>query len=133
MINISLELISMNLLQSYLPLFSSYFRDKFIRFNLFFALGTNIVMWLWLFWQTRDFSGHIALHYNIYFGIDSFGPWPELFYLPALGLLFLGLNLSLGGPSYEKERNLAYFLSGIASFNQIILLIALYLIIFINS
>lgn len=123
----------MNSLQAYLALFSSYLRDKFIKFNLVFALVTNVVLWLWLFWATRDFSGHIALHYNIYFGIDAFGPWPELFYLPALGLVFFLLNFALGGPSFGKEKNLAYFLVGVATFNQLILFISAYFIIFINS
>lgn len=123
----------MNFWSAYVSLFSSYLRDKFVKFNLSLALAFNIVLWLWLFWQTRDFSGHVALSYNIYFGIDAFGPWPQLFFLPGLGLAIWLLNLALGGPSYGKEKNLAYFLVGTATFSQVSLLLAAYFIIFINS
>ncbi|HBL39884.1 TPA: hypothetical protein DDZ10_04445 [Candidatus Uhrbacteria bacterium] len=46
----------------------------------------------------------IPLHYNIYLGIDGFGPWYRIFILPVLGLVMLVLNLSLASRFSEIER-----------------------------
>lgn len=130
--NNSLNLSKMNPLQSYLALYPSFLKDKFVKINLFLSLGINVALWLWLLWQTKDFSGHIPLHYNIYFGIDYLGPWYALFYLPLIGLIFLIFNLSIGAFSFEREKMLGYFLLGSSSFSQLILLVASFFIIYIN-
>lgn len=123
----------MNSLQSYLTLYSYFLKDRFVKINLFLAGGLNVILWLWLFWQTKDFSGHIALHYNIYFGIDLLGPWFNLFYLPIIGLVIFLINLTIGALSFEREKMLGYFLVGGATLNQILLLLAAFFIVFINS
>lgn len=123
----------MESLQSYLTLYSYFLKDRFVRINLFLAGGLNIILWLWLFWQTKDFSGHIALHYNIYFGIDLLGSWFNLFYLPALGLAIFLFNLAIGAISFEREKMLGYFLVGVATLNQILLLLAAFFVVFINK
>lgn len=123
----------MESLQSYLTLYSYFLKDRFVRINLFLAGGLNIILWLWLFWQTKDFSGHIALHYNIYFGIDLLGSWFNLFYLPALGLAIFLFNLAIGAISFEREKILGYFLVGAATLNQVLLLLAAFFVVFINK
>lgn len=37
----------------------------------------------------------IPLHYNVYLGIDRFGPWYEVFILPAIGIVFMIVNIFL--------------------------------------
>lgn len=123
----------MNPLHSYLDLYPSFLKDKFVKVNLFLSLGINILLWLWLLWQTKGWAGHIPLHYNIYFGIDSLGPWYELFYLPFIGLMFFLFNFSIAALSFEREKILGYFLMGSASFSQVILLLASFFIISINQ
>ena len=46
----------------------------------------------------------IPLHYNIYLGIDRFGPWYNVFIFPVLGFVFLVLNLSLASQLSEFEN-----------------------------
>lgn len=45
----------------------------------------------------------IPLHYNIYLGIDRFGPWYQIFILPVIGGVILLLNLSLAASFAEGE------------------------------
>lgn len=49
------------------------------------------------FFQERasDVSS-VVLHYNVYFGIDAFGPWQHLLFFPMYGISFVFLNI-LGG------------------------------------
>lgn len=120
-------------LQSFLTLYAYFLKDRFVKINLFLAGGLNIILWLWLFWQTKDFTGNIALHYNIYFGIDFLGPWFNLFYLPTIGLAFFLFNLAIGAISFEREKMLGYFLVGATTLNQILLLLAAFFVVFINK
>ncbi len=110
----------------------SYRQDNFIRFNLFFSIIANILIWLFIFSQVKNFSEMIPLHYNIYFGINLLGYWHKIFYLPGLGLGFLILNFSLGSLAYQQEKILSYFLAGFSTFFQFILILSTILIIWIN-
>jgi len=118
----------------YLPSgqFGLYLRDRFVRFNLIVGLLVNFVLWLILGWQVKSLSNLIPLHYNIYFGIDLFGPWYRIFLLPAVGLVFLAVNSFLGVKLFHKEKILSYFLIGSGSLMQIILIVAALFIILIS-
>jgi len=118
----------------YLPTgqFGLYLRDRFIRFNLIIGLLVNLVLWLILGWQVKNFSNLIPLHYNIYFGIDLFGPWYRIFLLPAIGIIFLAINFFLGILLFHKEKILSYFLVGSNSLIQTILILAALFIILIS-
>lgn len=48
----------------------------------------------------------IPLHYNIYLGIDRFGPWYQIFILPVIGGVILLLNLSLAAAFAEGETRM---------------------------
>jgi len=50
-------------------------------------------------------NSYIPLHYNIYLGIDRFGPWYHVFISPVLGFAFLILNLSLAAQLSEIESH----------------------------
>ncbi|MFA6254727.1 MAG: hypothetical protein WC675_01685 [Patescibacteria group bacterium] len=102
----------------------SYYRNRFIKINLVFSLIANIILWLFLVWQARNFSDLIFLHYNIYFGIDLLGPWHQIFFLPLFGLGFLVINLLISLIFYQRERILSYFLVGTASLLQFIFILA---------
>jgi hypothetical protein len=53
----------------------------------------------------------IPIHYNIYFGIDNYGSWEKLFFLPLLGFLFLMINLFFYFSLIRKYRLLGAFLA----------------------
>lgn len=109
-----------------------YFEDRLIKVNLFSSLMLNIIIWGILFLQVNNLSKEIPLHYNIYFGIDLFGPWYQLFVLPLLGVGFLLLNFFLGAVYFSKEKIISYFLAGASSLIQILLIIATLAILSIN-
>ncbi|MFA4845804.1 MAG: hypothetical protein WC654_04570, partial [Patescibacteria group bacterium] len=74
----------------------------------------------------------IALHYNIYLGVDRFGSLYQIFFIPLLGLFFLLLNLVIEILSFRKQKTLAIFFAASTPILQFILLVAMILIVLIN-
>lgn len=101
-----------------------------IPFGLSFAL--NLAIWGWLFWNIRPQDQHIFLHYNILFGVDFLGEWWRVYALPAAGLLILLVNAILGWLLYAKDSFVATLLNVTAVLVQIVLLIAAWLLVFLN-
>ena len=91
--------------------------------------------WLLPFWriaplgQERQF---IPLHYNIYFGIDRFGPWEHIFLLPAIGLLLFIVNLIFQSVFLRTEHILSYFFAFSTVLAEIILFAAVVAIVLLN-
>jgi len=113
-------------------LFNLYSQDRFIKINFFFSILANFGLWLVLAWWIRSFPELMPLHYNIYFGIDLFGPWYEILISPLLGLIFFLINFFISSLIYRQEKILSYFLVATSSFVQIIFILAITFIIFIN-
>lgn len=78
---------------------------------------------------TRQF---IPLHYNIYFGVDRFGSWKQIFIIPILGLTLLLLNLFFQTMIFRREKLLATFLAITSIFIELIFLISMILIVLLN-
>jgi len=107
-------------------------RDRLIIINLVFSLLINVVLWLTLilnFWQSSEY---IVLRYNIYFGISSFGPWQNIFIIPILGLIFIIINLFFSFYFYLKMQILSYFFVLTSSLFNIVLLVVVFLLSYIN-
>jgi len=107
-------------------------RDRLIISNLFLSLTINIFLWFFLlynFWQANQY---VVLGYNIYFGISLLGHWYQILIMPIMGLVVIAFNFSLGFYFYLKERLISYFLAGIASVFNIIVLLAALIIIYVN-
>lgn len=113
-------------------LFRPFFQDRMIYINVFLAFAINILIWITLFWQVEDFTALIPLHYNIYFGIDLLGPWYQIFVLPGVGLGIILVNLILGIFYFNREKILSYFLIGVGTIVQFLLLAATIAIILLN-
>jgi len=113
-------------------LFNSFYRDKIVRINTFFCFFLNIVLWLGLLWQSRSFMESMPLHYNIYFGVDLYGPWYQILLMPSIGLAVILINFTIGSFLYGRDKMLSYFLAGTASFIQFILFLAAFAIIYVN-
>lgn len=111
--------------------------DLWVKINLIASIIINVTLWGALYSKLHSFSyvsesGQIALHYNIYFGIDSIGPWYKVFILPTLGLFIIIFNNLLGYAFYLQEKILSYFLIFSQTILQIILFIAGIFIILLN-
>jgi hypothetical protein len=56
-------------------------------------------------------AGFIPLHYNIYFGIDQFGPWYGVFLPAGLGTIIVFVNVTAAAMFFRTEHLLALFLA----------------------
>jgi hypothetical protein len=74
----------------------------------------------------------VPLHYNIYSGIDLFGPWWRIFMIPAIGLIIFVLNLILAVGIWPRDRVLSYFYQGMGMGSQLILFVAMVFVVFLN-
>jgi hypothetical protein len=50
----------------------------------------------------------VPLHYNIHVGVDSVGPWWQIFFVSALGLVMMLVNLALARYMWTRDPVLAY-------------------------
>lgn len=99
--------------------------------SVFFLIAT-IVLPIWRILPLGAESPFIALHYNIYLGVDRFGPIWNIFFLPALGLFFLLLNLMIEAWAYRTQKTLSFFFAGATPFLELVMLAAMVLIVLIN-
>ncbi|MBU0646419.1 hypothetical protein KJ611_03010 [Patescibacteria group bacterium] len=79
--------------------------------------------------QEQDF---LPLHYNIYFGIDRFGPWYYIFVPAALGGTLLIINLIFQTAFFRRESVLSYFFAVATVFSEIMLFVAMIFIVLLN-
>lgn len=108
---------------------SLFFGDKFVLVNLVLSLILNLLSWTMLYLKFKAVQGHIPLHYNIYFGIDFFGPPTNIFIIPLAGSIILLINFILAYLIFIRVKLLSNFLVSLVSFYEILLLIASLLII----
>jgi hypothetical protein len=74
----------------------------------------------------------IPLHYNIYLGVDAFGPWYAIFILPCLGAALLFSNILFEAIFFRRERVLSSFFAYATVFSEIVLFVAMVLIVLLN-
>ena len=107
----------------------SYFAtDKIVIFGFVFSLIANTYTWWLLYTNYKDYSEYVPLHYNIYFGIDLYGPWYQILLIPASGFLIIFINTVLSYILYKRVRLLSIFLLLAMSISQGIFLGASWLI-----
>lgn len=102
-------------------------RSRFLSYGTALALLVNCSSWLFLTGRIAPQEQHIALHYNIYFGIDLVGPWWYLILLPIAGVATLLVNLFLSVILLKREKVLAYFLTVTSILVQGFFFLAVYL------
>jgi hypothetical protein len=88
-----------------------FWRNGIVRLVTGVALVLNIGAWgVFLLGVSRS-REVVILHYNAYLGVDMVGAYQQLFIVPIIGLLFLGVNISLAHFLYgSQERIAAYML-----------------------
>lgn len=95
-------------------------------------LSLTFVLPIWRLVPLASELPFIALHYNIYLGVDQFGSLYSIFLIPILGLFFLALNVVIEIASFRKQKILSLFFAGSNPLLQFLLLVAMLLIILIN-
>jgi hypothetical protein len=99
--------------------------------SVIFLIGT-VALPLWRIVPLSEQEPFIPLHYNIYFGVDRFGPWYGIFWIPALGVLLFFLNLGFQTLHVRHEKHLAVIFAITNVFLQFGLLAAMFLIVLAN-
>lgn len=93
----------------------------------------SFVLPLWLIVPNLGDERYIPLHYNIYFGVDRFGPWYYIFVPPTLGALLLILNVIFEGVYVKREHVLSMFFAVSTIVVETILFGAMVLMVLLNT
>lgn len=109
---------------------TAYQRLVAIAYSLVILM--NAAMWLSLLLLLDRTQVITILHYNIYFGPDTFGHWYELMILPGVGLAVAVIDFALTTWMWRRDRFLAYVATAGAVATQIVLLISVILMILTN-
>lgn len=108
-------------------------RNKVIIALIALSLIINIGSWLVIVILFGGVNHYIILGYTIYFGITLIGPWYQLLWLPAFGAFTIVVNNSLGFNWYVRERLVSYGLAIVGLAVNIILLVGLAFLIYLNN
>jgi len=109
-----------------------YFSTLSIAIFSGLALLINLFNWVWLWIQIPSGEEYLFLHYNILFGVDKIGNSWKIFYIPLLGLFILIVNVFLGWILFKKDKFMAQLLNFVALLCQLFIVIAVFLIVFLN-
>ncbi len=109
---------------------TTYQRLVTIAYSL--VILVNAAMWLSIFVFLDRTQVITILHYNIYFGPDTFGNWYDLMILPGIGLAVAILDFALTSWVWKRDRYLAYVATVGAVATQLVLMVALILMILTN-
>lgn len=96
------------------------------------ALVLNIFSWLWLWIQIPRGVDQLFLHYSILFGVDFIGTRTQIFYVPLLGLVIWIVNTFAGWILYRKDNFMSHVLNFVNLLCQIFVVIATFLLVFLN-
>lgn len=102
------------------------------------AIASGILLLLtvalpaWRILPLAEQKPFIPLHYNVYMGVDAFGPWYGIFVLPALGVALLLVNLAFQAALFRRERVLSAFFAVTTFITELILFVAMVLIVLLN-
>lgn len=119
---------------NFLPLKTIWQTSRAARWSLVWSLVILVLLIVIPFLRLRPVgnSQFIPLHYNIFFGVDKFGPWYWIFQLPVFGLLFLLLNGFFVEKFFSQDNFLIAFFSIITLILELILLVAMFFVVLLN-
>ncbi len=99
-------------------------------FGVCWVLGVALLCWRILpLVYGRD---SVPLHYNIYVGIDAFGPWWKLLEVPIVSFAIALVNAVVAATVLKKRTMLALAMWSVTLFVGILALMALVRIVLIN-
>ena len=74
----------------------------------------------------------VPLHYNIHIGVDTVGPWWQIYMVPAVGLIIILVNILLARYMWTRDPVLAH-ITGVATVVlQLVLLTAMIFIVYLS-
>lgn len=118
---------------------SQHNEEEFLPVVAKVATGVFGVAWILgialLAWRTLPLAygrDGIPLHYNIYVGIDHFGPWWMLFEVSLVSIILAAINALLTATVLKRRPMLALAVWGATLFVGAVALLALVRIVLIN-
>lgn len=96
------------------------------------SLGISF-SWYVAFIHVAQLNELAPLHYNIYFGIDFFGPRNWLMMYPTIATIIVVVNIIIASLVFQLSRLLSHILVGVAFFAVVLIDIALYFVTLITS
>jgi len=118
--------------QTYRDLFASSRSYRWTTIASLALVACMVVLPLVRLLPTIGGDPFIPLHYNIYFGVDRFGPWYDAFAIPGVGVGLLLLNLVFEGMYFRQEHALAKFFAVATLAAESILFISMVFIVLLN-
>lgn len=88
-----------------------------------------LLFWGWLFLKINFSQDIVPLHYNIYYGIDWFGPSYYMYLYPLLGTSWVILNSILAFFWFKLNKKILYWLGVYTLLLNIFLMTGLFLIV----
>ena|SRR3989339_495332 len=114
----------------YLILHSQLFR--WTTMGSLFCVSLVWILPIWRIIPLTEQQPYLPLHYNIYFGIDQFGPWYQVFFLPILGTILLLVNTCFEAVFFQKERIISTFFALGTVIAEGILFVSMLFIVLLN-
>jgi hypothetical protein len=87
-----------------------YFKNVIVAWLLILSLAANLADWAVLKFLIQPMSTPIILHYNVYFGVDWKGSYPQVFSIPLIGLFLFLVNGLLALKVYREGEIIASYL-----------------------
>lgn len=110
---------------------SSKFYRRTLIASLLFLMGL-IALPIWKILPIAETQEFIPLHYNIYFGVDRFGHFYQVFVLPAIGLALFIINTIFQAVFYHREHVLSYFFAVTTLIAELSLFASMVFIVLLN-
>jgi len=100
--------------------------DRWMHALLGAAAALNAALFAYICQRYQGLPSLLPLHFDALGEPDRIGLRGELFWLPAIGLIVLGANTTLGALLYGRERLAAYLLFAAAVLIQLLLAVAIW-------
>ena len=88
------------------------------------AVAANLAVFAYVSAKYASLPPFLPLHYSATGDVDRLGTPPEVFMMPAIGVVVLLTNVLLGAALYHRARLASHLLVGASIFVQIVLLVA---------
>ena len=111
----------------------SFLNDHLVKLLTLVTGGALLVLWIMTLLFARPQETQLLLHYAIDYGVNLVGPWHYVYRLAILGSLVAVMNTFLAYILFHIERRYTYVLLSTAVAVLALLIIALSVIILLNT
>jgi len=107
-------------------------QSKTFRITTVISFLFLLAMWFLPIVPLAELKPFLPLHYNVYMGIDRFGPWYGAFVIPVLGTFLWIINSIFEALFFQKARVLSSFFAFGTVVTEGVLLVSLIFMILLN-